>query len=214
MKHITRDHPDAAREGSRSLISFGLTLYAVRVAAPSTTVVDPLAIAVDVGISSAGLSLQGVSSSGMAYGGQDATTLATATVERNTRTSTMDFRDFAQQVDAIIKANSAAQVIPFAEAIAEEVLRQQQQHLTQQRGTCVFRELWKEHRNEANMVRDVGLAYRDNDANERQVVGVCGTLLPRPFLAGRTRHSNVIKEVHGPAKIRSDTGAGGRAGQL
>ncbi len=30
MRHITRDHPDAAREGSRSLISFGFTRHAIR----------------------------------------------------------------------------------------------------------------------------------------------------------------------------------------
>ncbi len=79
-----------------------------------------------VDISFVGLSLQGVASGGLASGGQDATTLfiATATVERNTRTSTVDFRAFAQQVDTVIKANSGAQVIPFVEAIAEALLRQ------------------------------------------------------------------------------------------
>ena len=125
----------------------------------------------DDGISSAGLPLQGVPSGGLAFVGQDATITppSTAIAERNTRTSNVDFRAFAQQVDLVIKANSAAQVIPFAEAIAAEVLKQQQQHLTQQRGTCVSRELWKEHRNEADMVRDVGLAYREDDANGREI---------------------------------------------
>ena len=72
-------------------------------------------------------------------------------------------------MDDVTKANSAAQVIPCAEAIVEEVLRQHQRHVTQQRGTGVFRELWKESRNEADMVKDVGLAYRNNDANGREI---------------------------------------------
>jgi hypothetical protein len=81
----------------------------------------------------------------------------------------MNFRAFAEQVDAVIKANSAETVIPSTEAIAEEDLRQQQQHETEEHGTGVSWELWKEHRNEANMVRDVGLAYRETDENGREI---------------------------------------------
>jgi hypothetical protein len=81
----------------------------------------------------------------------------------------MNFRAIAEHVDAVIQANSAAQVIPSAEDIAEEVLRQQQVNATQQHGTGVFREIWREHRNEADMVRDAGLAYREIDDNGREI---------------------------------------------
>jgi hypothetical protein len=72
-------------------------------------------------------------------------------------------------VDAVIKANSAAKVIPSAEAIAEEVLRQQQQHVTHENGTGVFREAWQDHRNPADMVRDAGLAYRETEESGREI---------------------------------------------
>ena len=90
--HITRDHPDAAREGSRSLTTFGFTRQPVRVAAPSTVVVDPPAAAMDDVISSAGLPLQGVPSGGLAsVADATRTPIATAIAERNTRTSNVDF---------------------------------------------------------------------------------------------------------------------------
>ena len=80
-----------------------------------------------------------------------------------------NFRAFAEQVDAVIKANSVAKVIPSAEAIAEEVLKQQQQHVTEEHGTGVCREAWQDHRNEADMVRDAGLAYRETDESGREI---------------------------------------------
>jgi hypothetical protein len=62
--------------------------------------VNPPAAEVDDGISSAGLPLQGVASNGLAFVRHDAIRLAiaTATAERNSRTSNVDFRAFAQQV--------------------------------------------------------------------------------------------------------------------
>ena len=81
----------------------------------------------------------------------------------------MDTSSFARQVDVVIKAYSAAQVIPSTEAIAVEVLRQQQLHTTLQRGMCVSRELLQDHRNEEDMVRDAGLAYRDTDENAQEI---------------------------------------------
>jgi hypothetical protein len=87
----------------------------------------------------------------------------------------IDFRAFARQVDFVIKANSAAQVIPSAKAIADEVLRHHQHQRTQEHGTGVFRELWKELRIEADVVRDAGLAYRDTDAHGREIY--CPTCL-------------------------------------
>ena len=74
-------------------------------------------------------------------------TPSTVIAELVTVSGSMNFRSFAEHVDAVIKANSAAQVIPFAEAIAEEVLKQQQLHATQQHGTRVFQEIWSEYRN-------------------------------------------------------------------
>jgi hypothetical protein len=70
------------------------------------------------------------------------------------------WRSMTTSLDNVIKSNSTAQVIPSAEAIATEVLRQQREHVTEQHGTGVSKENWSEHKNEADMVRDVGLAYR------------------------------------------------------
>jgi hypothetical protein len=73
------------------------------------------------------------------------------------------WRMFRQHADAIIKeiikANSAAQVIPSAEAITEEVIKQHQVEQVQRKGTCMIGEQWKLHNNQANMVREAGLAY-------------------------------------------------------
>ena len=81
----------------------------------------------------------------------------------------MNFRAFAERVDAVIKVNLAAQAITSAEATAEEDVRQQQVNATQQHGTVVFREIWREHRNEADMVSDADLAYKDTDDNGREI---------------------------------------------
>ncbi len=104
------------------------------------------------------------------------TTLPTSAIAQiSMALESIDFRAFARQVDSVSKANSAAQVIPFAEAIADEVLRQQHHKRTQQHSTGVFREMWKEHRIEANIVRDAGLAYRDTDDHGREIY--CPTCL-------------------------------------
>jgi hypothetical protein len=80
-----------------------------------------------------------------------------ATVEWGHNVDGQQFwRIFRQHVDAIIKANSAAQVIPSAEAIAEEVMKQQLVEQVQREGTCMIREQWKLHNNQANMVREAG----------------------------------------------------------
>jgi len=50
-------------------------------------------------------------------------TTSTVIDERFSTTTVINFRAFAKQMDAVIKSNSAAKVIPFAEAIVEEVLR-------------------------------------------------------------------------------------------
>jgi hypothetical protein len=93
----------------------------------------------------------------------------TTIIERYMGTGSLNIGAFAQQVDTVIKANSAAQVIPSAEAIAEEVLRQQKHRRAQQHGTGVSWELWTEHRKETDMVRDDLLAYRDIDNNGREI---------------------------------------------
>jgi len=58
----------------------------------------------------------------------------------HTATMSIPTSCFAKQVDVVIKANSAAQVILSSEAIAAEVLRTQEHHKTLNRGTSVFRE--------------------------------------------------------------------------
>jgi len=70
------------------------------------------------------------------------------------------WRLFRHNLDTIITANAAAEVIPCVETIAEEVMRQQQR---EQIGTCVSRDHWRLHDNEAYMVKDVGLAYETSE---------------------------------------------------
>ena len=71
----------------------------------------------------------------------------------------------------MIKANSTAQVIPSAEAMAMEVLRQQREHVIEQHGTGVSLENWSEHKNGADMVRDDVIAYREIDGGrDREIV--------------------------------------------
>ena len=61
------------------------------------------------------------------------TTTSTTIAKRFLTTTVINFRVFAEQMDAVIKSNSAAKVNPSAEAIAEEVLRQQQHHVIEAR---------------------------------------------------------------------------------
>jgi hypothetical protein len=61
----------------------------------------------------------------------------------------------------VIKSNSTAQVIPSAEAIATEVLRQQDLQRIEQNGTSLIRENSTAHNVEADMIRDSGMAYRE-----------------------------------------------------
>jgi hypothetical protein len=62
----------------------------------------------------------------------NSTSYYTSIDERFGTTVSMNFRAFADQMDAFIKVNSAAKVIPSAMAIAEEVLRQHQEHVTEE----------------------------------------------------------------------------------
>ncbi len=80
------------------------------------------------------------------------------------------WRSLTRSVDSVIKSNSTAQVIPSAEAIAAEVLRQQKQRRIEQQGTGVSRENWLQHTVEADMVRDAGLAYREIDGLDREII--------------------------------------------
>jgi hypothetical protein len=79
------------------------------------------------------------------------------------------WRLFRQNLDTIIKANAAAQVIPCAETNAEEVMRQQQLQQREQIGAGVYREHWRLRDNEADMVKDVGLAYETADDEGRTI---------------------------------------------
>ena len=76
---------------------------------------------------------------------------------------------FRQHVDGIIKANSAAKVIPYAEAIAEEVLRQHQARHLQWNDTYMIRENWKDHSNRVDMVNSVGLAFTSDEERGRVI---------------------------------------------
>ena len=79
------------------------------------------------------------------------------------------WRLFRQNLDTIIKTNAAAHVIPCAATIAEEVMRHQQLQQREQIGTGVSWEHWRLHDNEADMVKDVGLAYETIDDEGRTI---------------------------------------------
>ncbi len=171
VAHMKSHHPDACRNGARSLLTMGFTrrnvgaeatapegdehermasdslINSTSVAGQDPHVVEssgwgiaPFAAEQDahnVATSSLG---NATSSAGHDLGSlrtaqsqrirhpslpqATAATPSTAIVDRITVTWSINFRAFAEQVDAVIKANSATQVIPSAEAIAEEVLKQ------------------------------------------------------------------------------------------
>ena len=164
--HIATHHPYACREGARSLLTMGFTRRAVGAAAiaieahaPSASHLDPhIEVSGNMGTAALSPARQEpviVASRSLAAASSApaqrpslphvvSATPPTVIVERNMTTGSVNLRAFVEQVDTVIKANSAAQVIPSAEAIAEEVLREQQHQRTQQHGTGFFRELWKE----------------------------------------------------------------------
>jgi hypothetical protein len=73
------------------------------------------------------------------------------------------WRFLTRSLDGVIKLNSTSQVIPSAEAIVAEVLRQQKIQRTEQHGTGVIRENWLHHTVETDIARDAGLAYHEID---------------------------------------------------
>ncbi len=66
------------------------------------------------------------------------------------------WRVLGQHVNTVIKASCTAQVIPSAQIVAEDVLRQQHQRQLEEHGTGVSRELWTSHTNVPDMVRETG----------------------------------------------------------
>jgi hypothetical protein len=110
------------------------------------------------------------------------------------------WRALTVQVDTITKANCTAQVIPSAHIIAEEDLRQQAMKELEEKGTCVCRERWQDHRNVPDMVRDFGLAYRDTDNDGREVY--CPVCLKCRGGEGR----EVIKVYASPSASRKAIG--------
>jgi hypothetical protein len=71
-----------------------------------------------------------------------------------------------RSADGVIKSNSTDQVIPSAEAIAAEVLKQQTLQLLEQHCTGLSIENWTAHTVETDMVRDDGLSYREIDGDQ------------------------------------------------
>ena len=65
-----------------------------------------------------------------------------ANAETGTLQGHQFWRTLTQHLDTVIKANCTAQVIPSAQVVAEEVLRQQQQQHLAEHGTRVSRERW------------------------------------------------------------------------
>ncbi len=79
------------------------------------------------------------------------------------------WRALTHQADTVIKANCTTYVITSANAIAEEVLRQQQAHNLKQHGSSVSGERWIDHTTVPDMVRGYGRAYRGSDDGGREV---------------------------------------------
>ena len=77
---------------------------------------------------------------------------------------------FRQQVDAIFKADASTKVIPSVKAIAEKVLKQQEVEKVHREGTCIIRESRKLHTNQADKIRDAGLAYVVADDEEGSII--------------------------------------------
>ena len=53
--------------------------------------------------------------------------------------------------------------------IASEVVRTQEKHRLQRNGTSFIRELWREHRILADVVKDFGMAFRKTGDNGREI---------------------------------------------
>ena len=83
-----------------------------------------------------------------------AAAIPTAIAEMETLEGQSFWRALGQHVDTVIKANCTAQVIPSAQIVAEEVLRQQHQRQLEEHGTGVSRELWTSHTTVPDMVRE------------------------------------------------------------
>ena len=94
---------------------------------------------------------------------------ATAIDECGSSTVRTPYAAIGQQVHVVIEAAAAAQVWPIAAINAKEVWKLKSRHEAQQRGPRLFREIWSSHRNEADMVRDAGLAYRATDEEGSEI---------------------------------------------
>ena len=70
-------------------------------------------------------------------------------------------RHIRQQMDEAIKSN--------LKNIASEVVRIQEKHRLQRNGTCFIKELWREHRILADVVKESGMAFRETDDNGREI---------------------------------------------
>jgi hypothetical protein len=80
------------------------------------------------------------------------------------------WRSLVRSMDGVIKSNSTAQVIPSAEAIAAEVLKQQKLQLLEQHGTRLSIENWTGHTVETDMARDAELTYREIDSGRSREI--------------------------------------------
>ena len=84
-------------------------------------------------------------------------------------------------MDTVIKYNVNEGVIASKESVAEEVWRQEKERHVEVHGLGVHRELWMDHVTAPDMVRDSGLAYRDNDNEGREVYCPVYKLLTAPM---------------------------------
>jgi hypothetical protein len=139
--HIKDKHPECIPAEGRSLLDMGFTTTRADDGpnGPESTLVD------DDPMGPPDPSPDAIDNPNLSLGVVSRDTSATlqvpvATAERGVGLGQEFWRSLTRSLDGVIKSNSTAQVIPSAEAIAAEVLRQQQQHRTEQQGTGVSRE--------------------------------------------------------------------------
>ena len=178
LHHIKKEHPDATRDGARSLLTMGFTRQALGGA--SHTAHDDAGDGDGDGYGNANVDSDGdaVMTSGGLGNLPAASTLGqpfvviqptTAIVERGSATMRTDYASIGQHVHVGIEAAAAAQVWPSAATIAKEVWKLKSQHEAQQRGPGLFRQIWSSHNNEAAMVRDAGFGYRATDEEGSEI---------------------------------------------
>jgi hypothetical protein len=159
QKHYNAKHKDSFPNEDRTLLDMGFSLSGASGADQGAPEAQPATLS-----SGDHETVHGHEDHQAAHLPEPAPPRPAAIAELHSESDKPYWETFERQVDSIVKANSAT-----PKAIAEEVLRMQQQQHLEKHGTGLVRENWREHQNETDMVRDAGLAFRDTDDGAREV---------------------------------------------